>query len=229
MNILKIDGLSIYNRNASETQEIYNSLFIRKDYDLSINNNAPKIIDCGAHIGLATIFLKRKFPHAEITAIEANPETLRYLKKNLQKNNISDTKVIWGALSKASDGTIPLYIDSNREDPWSWDDSIIKDIWVDRPSRKNKQMVQVPTLHLSEFITDRIDLIKMDIEGAECEVIEEAEKKLDLVDSIIIEIHPTPKTPLSNLQKIRSILQNHNFTLEQYPVDWTLFIKAIKT
>lgn len=227
MNKLTINGISIYNRNATETKEIYNSIFLRQDYNLAINNHSSKIIDCGAHIGLATIYFKKKFPFAEITAIEANPQTLKCLKKNIDTNHIKDVDVIWGALSKRS-GILPLYIDPNNTHPWSWDDSTIKGIWSDRPSRKTKKITYVPAIHLSEIITNKVDLIKMDIEGAECEVIEEAENKLDLVNSIIIEIHSTEKTPLSNLKKIRGILQSHNFKIKEYPVDWTLFINATK-
>jgi len=227
MNYLTINGISIYNRNEAEAKDIYNSIFLRHDYEFVINNDSPKIIDCGAHIGIATIYFKKKFPFAKIIAIEANPETLKYLKKNINVNHIENIEVIWGALSKKS-GNLPLYIDPNDNNPWSWDDSIVKDIWNNRPSRRTRKIVQVPTIHLSEIITTKVDLIKMDIEGAECEVIEEAGKKLDLVNAMIIEIHPTRKTPLSNLNKIRSILQAHDFKIKEYPVDWAILMNATK-
>lgn len=228
MSDLTIDNIIIHNRNASEAKAIYDSLFIRKDYDVSLNNKSPKIIDCGAHIGLATIYFKKKFPHAQIIAIEPNPQTLKFLKKNLNANHVEDVEVIWGALSKSSAKTLPLYIDPNSTNPWSWDDSIIKDIWSDRPSRKTKTIVEVPIVHLSKIITSKVNLVKMDIEGAECEVIEEADNKLDLVDSIIIEVHPTPKTPLSYLKKIKTILDKHGFKIREYPVDWAIFINATR-
>ena len=227
MDNIIINGISVYNRNITEAKEIYNSIFLRQDYNLVINNDSPIIIDCGAHIGLATIYFKKKFPLAKITAIEANPQTLKYLKKNINASHLKDVNVIWGALSQES-GTLPLYIDPNNINPWSWDDSIIKDIWSNRPSRKTKKIIQVPAIHLSELITSKVDLIKMDIEGAECEVIEEAEKKLDLVNSIIIEVHPTEKTPLSNLRKIQSLLQIHDFKIKEYPVDWAIFVNATR-
>jgi len=227
MNKLNINGISIYNRNEAEAKEIYSSIFSRGDYSVSINTDSPLIIDCGAHIGLATIYFKKKFPSSKITAIEANPETLSFLRKNIKANKIKDVEVIWGALTKKT-GILPLYVDPDNANPWSWDDSIIKDIWSDMPSRKTKKIVQVPAVHLSEIIASKVDLIKLDIEGAECEVIEEVESKLDLVNSIIIEVHPTKKTPLTYLRKIRKILKAHNFKTKEYPLDWAVFINAKK-
>lgn len=228
MDKLIVNGIYIYNRNEAEAKEIYHDIFLRQDYNIIINNNSPKIIDCGAHIGLATIYFKKKFPFAKITAIEANPQTFKCLRKNIDTNHIKDVEMIWGALSKRS-GILSLYIDPDNTLPWGWGDSIIKDIWRDRSSGKTKKVIQVPAIHLSEIITNEIDLIKMDIEGAECEVIDEIEEKLDSVNSIIIEIHTTKKTPLSHLRKIRHMLQIHNFTIKEYPVGWAIFINATRT
>ena len=93
MNKLNINGISIYNRNEAEAKEIYSSIFSRGDYSVSINTDSPLIIDCGAHIGLATIYFKKKFPSSKITAIEANPETLSFLRKNIKANKIKDVEV----------------------------------------------------------------------------------------------------------------------------------------
>lgn len=227
MDYIKINDLFIYNRNRHEAQEIYNSIFLRGDYASQIDNSSPKIIDCGAHIGLATIYFKKKFPLAKITAIEANPETLKCLDKNITVNNIQDVKIIWGALSKES-GMIPLYIDPDTIQPWSWDDSIMQDIWSNRLSRKTKKITNVPSIHLSGLINKKVDLLKVDIEGAECEVIEEVGEKLNFVKTIIMEFHPTEETPLSHLERIRKIFQNHNFKIREYPVDWAIFLNATK-
>jgi len=102
-------------------KEIYSSIFSRGDYSVSINTDSPLIIDCGAHIGLATIYFKKKFPSSKITAIEANPETLSFLRKNIKANKIKDVEVIWGALTKKT-GILPLYVDPDNANPWSWDD-----------------------------------------------------------------------------------------------------------
>lgn len=227
MHHLILNGLSIYNRNIKETREIYSSIFLRHDYNPIITTPSPKIIDGGAHIGLATIFFKKKYPSAEIVAIEANPKTFFCLKKNVEINSKAGVKTIWGALSNKT-GHIPLYIDPKNTDPWSWDDSIIKNIWSDRPKRKIKKTIRVPAVLLSDFITSSIDFIKLDIEGAECTVLKEAEPKLNLVKSIILEFHPTKKTPRTNLIKIRNILRRHNFKIEEHTVDWALFISASK-
>jgi FkbM family methyltransferase len=43
----------------------------------------PLIIDCGANIGLASLWLARRFPEAEIVAIEPDLENFELLRRNL--------------------------------------------------------------------------------------------------------------------------------------------------
>lgn len=227
MSTIHISGNIIYSRNDEEARQIYASIFERQDYDFKIDKISPTIIDCGAHIGLATLYFKKRYPSAEIIAIEPNPVTLGSLKKNIEVNGLKNIKIIWGAVGKKTE-KVSLFIDTKTKRPWSWDDSIIKDIWINRPNRKDKKEISVPGIKLSSLISKNIDLLKLDIEGAETDVIEEIEGKLNLVDLIIMEYHPSPKIPEKNLTKIKNILVKNSFILNEYPVDWALFIKAKK-
>lgn len=50
-------------------------IFIRGEYFFETEKTAPVILDCGANIGLATLFFKRIYPKARITCGEADPTT----------------------------------------------------------------------------------------------------------------------------------------------------------
>ena len=59
------------------------------------NFGSPKvIIDYFAGIGYFTIQLAKSYPSAKIISIDKNPDSIKYLKKNLKKNNIDNVYVL---------------------------------------------------------------------------------------------------------------------------------------
>src|SRR5438045_4004967 len=52
----------------------WNAIWERGHYAFSTTNPAPRILDCGANVGLASLYWKRTHPGARITAFEADPK-----------------------------------------------------------------------------------------------------------------------------------------------------------
>ncbi len=71
----------------------------------------------------------------------------------------------------------------------------------------------MPTVTLSSFINQPIDLIKIDIEWMELEVLQEIEKKLYLVKEIIIEFHGGKDNPV---EKSLDFFKKHHFSYTIY-------------
>jgi FkbM family methyltransferase len=209
-----------------ETRRIVDSIFFRGEYRFHSKTAVPRIIDCGAHIGIATLYFKRLYPDCKVTSIEANPENVELLKRNIALNQIDDVEVFWGALSGPDSATenINLYIDPNPVSPWSWGDTIVKDMWGNKTSRAS---IEVPALLLSQFIDGPVDFLKIDIEGAEAEVIQEAGSNLNSVEQIVVEFHRTSKTPIETLKRIESVLAQAGFTITVETGDWQL-IRALR-
>lgn len=74
--------------------------------------------------------------------------------------------------------------------------------------------ISIPTL-LYKFSISRLNILKMDIEGAEKLIFSKPDEWLHRVDLIIIEIHG-PET----LSLISHILQEHQFSMKQYRSVW---------
>lgn len=133
-----------------------------------INSKEPIIIDAGAYLGDSVFYFKNVFPNSMIYAIE--PVYSNYLKENIEKNKIKGVIVIDAALSK-----------SNGE----------KYIAVDGMSstllRKSNNIKKVRTITLKKFKHLKVDLLKLDIEGEEYEVFENAD--LSNVKNIVAELH----------------------------------------
>src|SRR5215204_3393788 len=60
----------------------WRDIFIARSLTFETANQSPRILDCGANIGLASLFFKRHYPAARITAFEADPEIAAILREN---------------------------------------------------------------------------------------------------------------------------------------------------
>lgn len=153
----------------------FKEIFADENYKFISGNPAPVIYDCGANIGMSCLYFKKLFPEAKIKAFEADPNTAQILSKNLKQNNITDIKVIPKAVWITNEG---VEISSEGADASS--------IY----SVKNNK-IKVESIRLKELLQpeNQIDLLKMDIEGAEAEVMHDCENNLNNIRNIFVEFH----------------------------------------
>ncbi len=204
MNTATIKGFQISYFNSDEFTNIRNEIFNEGIYNIEFDTQNPFIIDAGAHIGMSTIFFKSISPNSEILAIEPNPRSYEVLQRNIEQNNLKKVETVNKALDSKERVQV-LYIDPT-EDRWDSSASFNQGGWK---GGYNTQQIRVETLTLSSIIKDRVvDLLKLDIEGAEQRVIVEAQQYLKNIRNIIIEFHPTAN---QNLEKVLKILRKNNF------------------
>lgn len=199
-------NLTFYYPNEYEFHKTYDDIFKGHQYYVEFDTLTPKIIDCGGHVGLATLYFKSLYPDADITVFEPHPNLLPYLHKNIEKNTLQSIKVIEKAVWK-EDGTITLYTDPDEQAPWLSTTSVIDHAWT---MREQTKPIQVEAVRLSSYINKPIDLLKIDIEGAETEVIKEIQPKLKFVKHLFIEFHANR---LHRPEELVKILQNNGFEL----------------
>ena len=181
-----IDPLSLYH----EVKDIFES----KIYHFESVNNKPNIIDAGGYIGISTLYFKKMYPTARITVFEPDPSIFKVLQENINKNGIKDVNAINSGLGK-EEGLLDFSPDG--ADGGSC---------YDKTDSKFKVKIE----RLSNFIESEIDLLKMNIEGAEGDVFEEIEPKIYLVREIIFEYHCFSNLN-QNIGKILNILDRNNF------------------
>ncbi len=153
----------------------YKEIFENQILYFRAENDNPTIIDCGANIGLSVLFFKYFYPNAHIIAFEPVPEIFEVLKYNISQfgynNIVLHRKAIWKETTKVpfmnegADGG-RILIEGDK-------DNIIK----------------VETVQLRNFIKKPVDFLKIDIEGAETEVIQNISNQLKHVKNIFIEYH----------------------------------------
>jgi FkbM family methyltransferase len=133
-------------------------------------------VDAGAHIGCASVWLGSRYPNAKIIAIEPDRENFELLEHNIDRypNITAIHGALWGR-----HGNLALMDPGHG----SWGYRVKEDVDSD-------EMIPAVTIDdiLMKFDLCGIDVLKVDIEGAEVEVFRSSETWIDRVDAIIIEL-----------------------------------------
>lgn len=168
-------GKSLQYINGYDLYHSLEEIFIEEVYKIKLPA-APVIIDCGANIGLSVLYFKRNYPDAKIIAFE--PDTDNY---TLIKNNIETYKLDNVDLRKEA-----VWIDEVTLNFQSMNSlgSMITD-------EKGNDTYEVKGIRLKNLLGEKVDLLKMDIEGAEYQVLLDIQDQLPNVNNMFIEYHGT--------------------------------------
>jgi FkbM family methyltransferase len=156
--------------------EVLYEIAVAGEYDELPSTDAKVIVDLGAHIGLATLRLLAANPGARVLAVEADP----YLIGQLRDNVAGLPVTVVNAAVSARSGPRVFY----RSDVFSWGNSL-------KPTMPQQTPVTVRGETFSDLLAEagvtHVDLLKLDIEGAEWEVF--ARGFPPSVDAVVGEIH----------------------------------------
>ena len=187
----------IYYNDFMSYEFIKNEMFNLEIYKFNTEQDEPYILDCGSNIGLSIIYFKLKYPNAKVIGFEPDPKVFKTLQKNIESFNLDNVDLIDKALW-TEEGKIKFLIegaDGGRA-------AINSDV--------SDNFIELNTTILSKYIDREVDFLKIDIEGAEYNVLNECKDKLHLVNNIFIEYHSFSKEN-QNLNDILKILSENGF------------------
>lgn len=201
--------IKTYARSNSSDLLVYDQVFIDEEYAqetklLHEMNIMPSvIIDCGANIGCASLYLYAYYPNANYICREPDLENTQQLEKNFSLNHIKNLKIYQkGLWSKKT----TLFLNTDFRDGLNWSYNIGERVTEHK----------IGTISLRDIINDNklisIDLLKIDIEGAEKEVFTNDGYNCDwlnITKVIVIEIHDEYQCR----ENILRILIKHDFEL----------------
>lgn len=211
-NIIKYNNYKILIRRISSDITVFKQIFIDNEYESVVNLAKKKIIDhdqiilidAGANIGLATLYFNQNFKNMRSILIEPDEGNFNILRENLSINNITNCCSIKKALWPIDEN---LQIINTFRDRRNWA------LRVEKYSNNNVEPISAITITdlIHDFNLDKIDILKIDIEGAEKVLFEHTtiSELLRLTKIIVIEIHEE----MSNKEHIISILENHSFDI----------------
>lgn len=203
-------GFTLFASSYSNLVTILREVFVFGDYYFKSDADAPNIIDCGGNIGLSTLYFKWLYPKARITVFEPSLQNANILNKNIQVNQLEDVDLIQAAVSDKKD-TIKFW--ENVRKPGG--STSVQDVYASKARVVPDDYVEyeVPAKKLSTFIVQPIDLLKMDIEGAEGMVISELAESgaLAQIKTIIMEYHHNQQNESNDLPKLLTTLHVNGF------------------
>jgi FkbM family methyltransferase len=208
------NGYKVSFRNDCELEVIYDDIFAKNTYFFRTDSPAPYIIDCGGHIGLAVLYFKGLYPRSKIVTFEPNPETFSLLQRNIAQNNLRDVKAFNLALSREDSKNATLYVGENFLQAWDSTDTIEPNLW---PNMDAYRGIAIRSRRLSSYINGKVEFIKIDIEGAEYDVLEESKARMGSVDAITLEYHQNERNLASRkLDRTIDLLRAEGFRHELY-------------
>lgn len=181
----------------------FKDIFVDEIYKFESKREKPVIYDCGANVGMSCLYFKILFPDSEIKAFEADPGIAKILKLNLLSNGINDVQVISKTIWTDNEG-----VEFNVEGA---DGGSIYG--------NDNNKIKVESVRLKDYLEEEaeIDMLKIDVEGAELEVLLDCQNSLSNINNIFVEYHSWNDQE-QRLDEILSIFRKNNFRYFIEPV-----------
>jgi FkbM family methyltransferase len=189
-------------RPQTSDHSVFFQIFVHREYRCLDNaRDVNLIIDCGANVGYTSAYLLSRFPTARLIAIEPDPENYDMLQANLAPYGRyrAIRSAIWSHPAEL--------VISGKELGGEWSRQV-KPAGSADPA--TIPAIDIGTL-LEESGSERISILKIDIEGAEAEVFSaDCDGWLKRVDNLVIELHGEAAA-----KTFAAATANENFTASQ--------------
>jgi FkbM family methyltransferase len=199
---ISIPGLKhpIHFRGVMADVYMFEQIFVDDQYKIEVPFGPKVIIDLGANVGFASIYFANRFPDAKILAVEPDAGNYEAAKRNTAA--YSNITLIQGAVWHTTESI--NVIDSGHGEAA---------YMIEKGEGKN--MVKAYTLKdiMEMMKVSSIDILKIDIEGAEKEIFETgAEAWVPVSKLIIVETHDRYKKGTS--KAVFNTISRYDFSLE---------------
>lgn len=195
-------------------QFLFREIFVRNEYAFESASDRPVVFDCGANIGMATLFFKWLYPGCQVHAFEPDPQTFAVLEENVTRNQLTDVTLHNVALV-AKPGRLELFI------PAGPGGSPLMSTLPGRSVDATVRRLVVDGKPLSSFVgAGEIDFLKMDVEGVEEPVLRELAStgRLRAIREMAIEYHHNVSDNPGDCGSFLQLLSGHGY---QFHLDAT--------
>ncbi|MFL6400133.1 MAG: FkbM family methyltransferase [Nitrososphaeraceae archaeon] len=206
-------NLEFYCRNGDD----FKSITMREN-DI-IERFCPRpgdiVIDVGAHIGKYTIIASKRIgANGKVIAIEAHPVNYEMLNRNIKLNGLTNvTTLNYAVYSKET--KLKLFLPDDKLN------HTIYNTLIPSRAKDEEKFIQVNANTLDNLLQkngmpQEVNWIKIDVEGAELEVLKGAHDIISRSNNIavFIEVHNIGDDKNNLYRPIMDLMEKHNFTLE---------------
>jgi FkbM family methyltransferase len=181
-------GAPLVVRLATSDVMVFNDIYRRQAYEWDLRYTPSVIIDAGAYTGLSTAFFASRYPDSVVIAIEPDEANFELLVRNTRsyKNVHQIHAALW-----AESGYVSL-VDPG-EGAWSLRllESQDSSVAVKPNLVSGSDAVRAVTITdiIRDYGLEKIDLLKIDVEGSEKEIFASADSWINSVDAVCLELH----------------------------------------
>lgn len=175
------EGRRLRIRLGTSDLKILEDLYLRQEYRWPLASAPKVVVDAGAYTGLSTVYFATRYPSATIVAVEPSRENYELLVRNTE--GLANVRLVHAALWNQR-STLDM-VDPGHG-PFAY--RVGRSGASDGEGREHVDALSVADIADAQKL-ERIDLLKVDIEGAEVEVFSNATEWIDRVDAVCIELH----------------------------------------
>jgi FkbM family methyltransferase len=176
------DGLQVFASSNIEARFLHEEIFQVGCYNDIVLPAEPFVIDAGANIGMFALYIKQRYPAAQILAFEPAPETAEVLRRNIELHGLDGISVYEMALGsiaeqQASFTYYPAIPGNSTLHPGQTGPAkeALGKIYTARVAERfyKGREITVDVQPLSAFLPAGrpVDLLKVDVEGSELDVL----------------------------------------------------------
>jgi FkbM family methyltransferase len=182
-------------RDSISFVEQYREIFEQEVYRFEPVQEPPVIVDTTVNVGLSVLYFKRLYSQSRVIGFEPDPEIYRSLANNCRNFDLQDVQLFPQAV-----GTGSVVLKLNREGlmPGECDVGI-----------------EVPAVRLKDFLSCKVDLLKMEIKGCQTDVLLDCDEALQNVNNSFVLYRSSPREPQA-VDVVTRILKDAGFRLHIY-------------
>ncbi len=166
----------VHLRLDSTDADVYGQVITAEEYAPVLDPDARTIVDCGANIGLTSAWFLSRLPEAHVIAIEPFAANAELCRRNLAPYG-ARARVIEAAIWNRCARLVLDYAGGNE-----WGVRV-------RPASPG-ETGEIEAIDIPSLCLDRIDILKIDIEGSEADLFSERTGTwVNSIGNIAIELH----------------------------------------
>jgi FkbM family methyltransferase len=226
LQMVDVDGdLSFWAPSEREARWVYEEIFQQDCYAGMRLPDDAFIVDVGANIGLFSYFIRRQLPAARILAFEPMPETAAALRLNAARHGFGDAHIEQCALGADREERVEFtyfpHLPGNST-RYPHEKALQKSVMLrlEPPDDVHREhtghTVTAEVRRLSSFLRadQSVDLLKVDVEGAELDVLRGIDPEhWPLIGQVVLEVQDLD----GRLRKICDLLASRGFATDVRP------------
>lgn len=187
-------------RGGSSDGKVFEHVFVDGEYEIDYEMDPTNIIDAGANVGYASIFFANKYPRAKIVAVEPEESNLSMLREN--SSFYENIKIVPAGIWCKD---VRLEIENPDDSQWAFRVKELCDVAGEGIAAKSVRTI------MGEHGMESIDILKLDIEGAENEVLSYCDDWIGKVGCLMIELHEWIRPGTTTI--FNKVMSDNNFKL----------------